>query len=192
MSQPHRPQQDNFGAQSYSPAPVPFNLTLPPNMNVPNGTSEHTNGNNNAGPSNLPANPADSVNGNGNFDQAALQARIALAQQMAQQNMQQQSQHEQQFQNPQQGQIPERRPSVLPPDWSQLAQTGAGGIMNGAQGATREALMKQVSCSAVDTATEPQLTYSYKLYSHHMRLLRGIDWVALLEPDNLHQLLHQV
>lgn len=141
MSQPFRPQQDNVDSRNYSPAPVPFNLTLPhQNMNspIPNGNNA-PNGN-----ASNPSNPShDGANGNGNFDQAALQARIALAQQMAQQGMQQQSQHEQQMQNSQ-GQ--ERRTSGPTPDWGQLAaNSGVGGIMNGAQGATREALMKQVS-----------------------------------------------
>jgi hypothetical protein len=154
MSQPPRPQQDiNSGSQQYSPAPIPFNLTLPQqNMNAPNGTGrpsvDVTNGD--AGPSNSRNGSTDAVNGNGNFDQAALQARIALAQQMAQQGMQQQSQHEQQMQNSQQGQVQERKTSGPTPDWSQLANTGVGGIMNGAQGATREALMKQVSKSAFE------------------------------------------
>jgi hypothetical protein len=180
MSQPYRPQDTNVGPRTYSPAPVPFNLTLPhqnmnpPNANGNNTSSEHTNGN--AGPSN-PTNPSnDGVNGNGNFDQAALQARIALAQQMAQQGMQQQSQHDQQMHNSQQGQAQERRTSGPTPDWGQLAaNSGVGGIMNGAQGATREALMKQVSYKS-----RTQLTYSYKRSNHHTRLLLGIDWVALL------------
>jgi len=186
MSQPYRPQDTNVGPRTYSPAPVPFNLTLPhqnmnpPNTNGNNTSSEYTNGN--AGPSNP---PNDGVNGNGNFDQAALQARIALAQQMAQQGMQQQSQHEQQLHNSQQGQAQERRTSGPTPDWGQLAaNSGVGGIMNGAQGATREALMKQVS-----SISRTRLTYSYKLFNHHMRLLRGIDWVALLARASLH-LLH--
>jgi len=155
----------------------------PPNINGNDTSSEYTNGN--AGPSN-PTNPSnDGANGNGNFDQAALQARIALAQQMAQQGMQQQSQHEQQLQNSQQGLAQEKRTSGPTPDWGQLAaNSGVGGIMNGAQGATREALMKQVSYKS-----RTQLTYSYKLSNHLMRPLRGIDWVALLERVNLH-LLH--
>ena len=189
MSQPYRPQDTNVGPRTYSPAPVPFSLTLPqqpmnpPNTNGNNTSSEYTNGN--AGPSNPPGPTNDGVNGNGNFDQAALQARIALAQQMAQQGMQQQSQHEQQLQNSQQGQVQERRTSGPTPDWGHLAaNSGVGGIMNGAQGATREALMKQVGF-----ILPAELIRSYKPFRHHMRLLLGIDWVALLGRVNL-RLLH--
>jgi hypothetical protein len=139
MSDPSAFSQQNVQANQ---PPVPFNLNLPSqHMNSPRLANNNTNGH--AGPSALPTN-GDGVNGN--FDQAALQARIALAQQMAQAGMQQQSQHEQQMHGQQQHQQ-ERKTSGPMPDWSQLANTGAGGIINGTQGATREALMKQVSLS---------------------------------------------
>ena len=103
----------------------------------------------------VPPHSASPVNGN-QFDPAALQARIALAQQMAQQGMQQHNQQEQKVNGASgQGQGHERRTSAsgsgpIPTgDWAQLAnaaQAGAaGGIMPNAQATTREALMKQAS-----------------------------------------------
>lgn len=104
------------------------------------------------------------VNGS-QFDPAALQARIALAQQMAQHGMQQHNQQEQKVngaggQGQAQGPGHERRASgsgtgtgaVPTGDWAQLsnaanaANAGAGGgMMPNAQATTREALMKQAS-----------------------------------------------
>jgi hypothetical protein len=143
--QQNAPTSNQFKTES----PAPFNLTMPPqHMNglssngnqQMNGSSSRPDGSNHGETSGLNGNT------NQNFDQAALQARIALAQQMAQAGMQHQSQHEQQMhQQNQQGQAQERRTSGPMPDWSQLANAGMGGMMNGAQGATREALMKQVS-----------------------------------------------
>ena len=147
MSDPSAFTQQNVNPAQASQPPVPFNLTLPTqHMNSPHLANNTNNTNGHAGPSS--GNGSTNGDGaNGNFDQAALQARIALAQQMAQAGMQQQSQHEQQFQgqHQQQPQQQERKTSGPMPDWSQLANTGVGGIMNGTQGATREALMKQVS-----------------------------------------------
>jgi hypothetical protein len=76
---------------------------------------------------------------------------------MAQAGMQQMNQNEQQHasmpqpqqqQQAGQGQVPgnERKSSGPAPDWSQIANAGVGGMINNVQGATREALMKQVSC----------------------------------------------
>lgn len=115
-------------------------------------------------------------NGNQSFDPAALQARIAHAQQMAHQaGLQQHTQQEQKGngqhgpgQNQGQGQAPgqgqhqghghERKASGSSSgpggaagtsgDWAQLANPGTGGIMPNAQATTREALMKQVSSTS--------------------------------------------
>lgn len=120
-----------------------------------------------------PPHSASPVNGN-QFDPAALQARIALAQQMAQQGMQQHNQQEQKVngaggQGPGQGH--ERRTSgsgsgpVPTGDWAQLAnaaQAGAGGaMMPNAQATTREALMKQASRNSQTTQVgeTPSLTF---------------------------------
>lgn len=105
---------------------------------------------------------ASPVNGS-QFDPAALQARIALAQQMAQQGMQQHNQQEQKANGTggQQGSLQDRRASgsgsgsVPAGDWAQLANAAntanagaGGGAMPNAQATTREALMKQASLSS--------------------------------------------
>jgi len=185
-----------------SSGPSSFTLTLPTQQSQnANGSGSHGNKNtqppqsapNGHGTPSTPssavngAGPSTNGNGNGNqaFDQAALQARISLAQQMAQAGMQQTNQLEQQHASmPQQqqqglgsgnapgqsqGQGHERKNSGPTPDWSQLANAGVGGMINNVQGATREALMKQAS-HPLSAKFYTMLTRSFRLYNHRMRL----------------------
>lgn len=177
------PQQPPQGSASFSQgvnannSPASFNLAFPgqPSPSTPGaGPSSHSSVN----PQFLfqngnfqPPQQQGQSNGNGNgnvnasgggFDQAALQARIALAQQMAQAGMQQHNQQEQKLNGVGQGH--ERKvsgsgstgggPSGPPAggfngDWAQLANAnaGVGPAMQNAQASTREALMKQVCCA---------------------------------------------
>lgn len=179
MSEPSSSSRQNpsFSQGANANSPAQFNLAFPPTQQQAPNNVGINNGNGSAGPSmppgvnpqflfqngNLSQPPPGmngnqvGVNGNGQpFDQAALQARIALAQQMAQAGMQQHNQQEQRANGGGQGGSAdgglERRTSGTGPqpgqggsgDWTQLANAANAGMMQNVQATTREALMKQV------------------------------------------------